>query len=57
MGDKPVVMMGFGLPDSRVHVADERFSLDVWDRGLRTLCYYWELLGEGPWRFNNGKDG
>ncbi|MCY0893305.1 MAG: dipeptidase [Acidibacillus sp.] len=40
----PVVLMGFGLPDENFHAPNEHFSLDNFDRGLRTLAYYYEHL-------------
>jgi acetylornithine deacetylase/succinyl-diaminopimelate desuccinylase-like protein len=40
----PVVLMGFGLPDANVHGPNEYFSLDNFDKGLRTLVYYWRHL-------------
>lgn len=39
--DIPVVMMGFGLPTENLHAPNEHFSLDNFDKGMRTLCYYW----------------
>ncbi|WP_067621398.1 dipeptidase [Alicyclobacillus acidiphilus] len=42
----PVVLMGFGLNEDRFHAPNERFSLDNFDRGLRTLCYYYSQLGD-----------
>lgn len=43
----PVVLMGFGLPTGNVHGPNEHFSLRNFDKGLRTLCYYWLHLEEG----------
>ncbi|MCL6599443.1 MAG: dipeptidase [Alicyclobacillus macrosporangiidus] len=40
----PVVLMGFGLPDENFHAPNEHFSLDNFDKGLRTLCRYWTGL-------------
>ncbi|MBX6351992.1 MAG: dipeptidase [Thermoflavifilum sp.] len=37
----PVVMMGFSLNDENFHAPNEHFSLDNFDKGLRTLCHYW----------------
>ncbi|WP_338048671.1 dipeptidase [Paludifilum halophilum] len=39
--DIPVILMGFGLPSGNVHGPNEHFSLRNFDKGLRTLCYYW----------------
>lgn len=37
----PVVLMGFGLNTENFHAPNEHFSLENFDKGLRTLCYYW----------------
>ncbi len=37
----PVVMMGFGLPDENLHAPNEHFSLENFDKGIRTLCWYY----------------
>ena len=36
--------MGFGLDDENFHAPNEHFSLANFDRGLRTLCYYYVSL-------------
>ncbi|WP_066367267.1 dipeptidase [Neobacillus fumarioli] len=41
---KPVVLMGFGLPDENFHAPNEHFHLENFDKGLETLCYYWYEL-------------
>ncbi|PWI58303.1 dipeptidase [Sulfoacidibacillus thermotolerans] len=40
----PIVLMGFGLPDENFHAPNEHFSLENFDKGLRTLTYYYEHL-------------
>jgi len=40
----PVVLMGFGLNSENFHAPNEHFHLDNYDKGLRTLCYYWNGL-------------
>lgn len=40
----PVVMMGFAHPDDNIHAPNEKFSLDGFDKGIRTLCFYWREL-------------
>lgn len=42
----PVVLMGFGLETENFHAPNEFFTLSNFDRGLRTLCYYWLGLDE-----------
>lgn len=42
----PVVLMGFGLPTDNVHAPNEHFHLADFDRGMRAIARYWELLAE-----------
>ncbi|QSO51925.1 dipeptidase [Alicyclobacillus curvatus] len=42
----PAVLMGFGLDTENFHAPNEHFSLENFDKGLRTLCYYWLGLDE-----------
>lgn len=44
MFDVPVVLMGFGLPNSNVHGPNEFFSLENFDKGLLTLYYFLKEL-------------
>jgi acetylornithine deacetylase/succinyl-diaminopimelate desuccinylase-like protein len=41
---KPVVLMGFGLPDENFHAPNEHFHLENFDKGLETICFYWYEL-------------
>lgn len=43
----PVVMMDFGLPGENMHGPNEHFHLENFDKGIATLCQYWQELG-GP---------
>ncbi|MEL6403615.1 MAG: dipeptidase [Chloroflexota bacterium] len=38
--DVPVVLLGFGLPDSQAHGPNERFHLDQYETGIRTVITY-----------------
>src|SRR5207245_1814249 len=40
----PAVLVGFGLPDDRIHAPNEKFSLQMFDRGLRVLTRLWDEL-------------
>ncbi|CAG7646469.1 dipeptidase [Paenibacillus allorhizosphaerae] len=40
----PVVMMDFGLPGENMHGPNEHFHLDNFDKGIATLCRYWQEL-------------
>ncbi|WP_442593602.1 dipeptidase [Neobacillus sp. D3-1R] len=44
--EKPVVLMGFGLPDENFHAPNEHFHLENFDKGMETLCHYWYELEE-----------
>jgi len=44
--NKPVVLMGFGLPDENFHAPNEHFHLENFDKGLQTICHYWFELSE-----------
>lgn len=41
----PILMMGFGLPDDNLHAPNERFLLQNYDRGLRTLVHFYANIG------------
>lgn len=40
----PIVLLGFGLPDDAVHAPNERFSLDQFRKGMKTIALYFGLL-------------
>ncbi|MGM8213657.1 dipeptidase [Virgibacillus sp. W0430] len=37
----PIVLLGFGTPDDRLHSPNESFPLTSFDKGMETLIYYW----------------
>ncbi|WP_026905632.1 dipeptidase [Paucisalibacillus globulus] len=37
----PIVLLGFGTPEDRLHSPNESFPLDSYDKGMETLVYYW----------------
>ncbi|MEI3607119.1 dipeptidase [Pseudogracilibacillus sp. SE30717A] len=41
----PVILLGFGTPDDRLHSPNESFPLDSFDKGMETLVYYWNEVG------------
>ena len=41
----PVVLMGFGLPDDSVHAPNEKYSLDQFFKGIRTVVSFLEKMG------------
>jgi acetylornithine deacetylase/succinyl-diaminopimelate desuccinylase-like protein len=40
----PVVLMGFGLPDDNLHAPNEKFSLDQYYKGMRTVARFLQKL-------------
>ncbi|MBI1955607.1 MAG: dipeptidase [Acidobacteria bacterium] len=45
----PVVLMGFGLPDDRLHSPNEKFYLPNFFDGIRAVTRFWEsLAAAGP---------
>lgn len=40
----PIVLLGFGTPEDRLHSPNESFPLDSFDLGMKTLVYYWESV-------------
>ncbi|MBI3894451.1 MAG: dipeptidase [Acidobacteria bacterium] len=42
----PVVLMGFGLPDDRLHSPNEKFYLPNFFDGIRAVTQFWENLAE-----------
>jgi len=47
----PAVLAGFGLPDDRIHAPNEKFTLDMYAKGIRVLAHLWDELavaGIGP---------
>jgi len=43
----PVVLMGFGLPDDRLHSPNEKFHLPNFFAGIRAVARFWENLASG----------
>lgn len=39
------VLMGFGLPDDRLHSPNEKLTLSMYDRGIETVIRFLEILG------------
>jgi acetylornithine deacetylase/succinyl-diaminopimelate desuccinylase-like protein len=44
----PVVLMGFGLPDDRLHSPNEKFYLPNFFDGIRAVARYWDCLADLP---------
>ena len=40
----PAVLIGFGLPDDRIHAPNEKFTLDQYWKGIRTIARLWDEL-------------
>jgi acetylornithine deacetylase/succinyl-diaminopimelate desuccinylase-like protein len=43
----PAVLMGFGLPDDRIHGPNEKFHLPNFLKGIKTSCQFLAELGAG----------
>ena len=43
----PAVLLGFGLPDDRIHAPNEKFTLDMYAKGIRVLAHLWDELAVG----------
>jgi acetylornithine deacetylase/succinyl-diaminopimelate desuccinylase-like protein len=42
----PTVLMGFGLPDDGLHSPNEKYRLENYYLGIRTVAHFLELVGE-----------
>lgn len=40
----PIVLLGFGTPDDRLHSPNESFPLENFHKGMETLVYYWQKV-------------
>lgn len=41
---KPVILMGFGTPEDRLHSPNESFPIDSFTKGMETLVYYYRAV-------------
>lgn len=41
----PVVLLGFGTPEDRLHSPTESFPLNSFDKGMETIIHYWDKVG------------
>jgi acetylornithine deacetylase/succinyl-diaminopimelate desuccinylase-like protein len=42
--DLPSVLVGFGLPDDRIHAPNEKFDVGQFQAGVRVLARLWDEL-------------
>ncbi|HLR53888.1 MAG TPA: dipeptidase [Pseudogracilibacillus sp.] len=42
----PIILLGFGTPEDRLHSPNESFPLDSFDKGMETLVYYYEAVSK-----------
>ncbi len=40
----PVVLLGFGTPEDRLHSPNESFPVEHFHKGMQTLVHYWEKV-------------
>jgi acetylornithine deacetylase/succinyl-diaminopimelate desuccinylase-like protein len=45
MMNVPIVLMGFGLPDDNLHAPNEKYALEQFFKGIRTMAQYLLRLG------------
>ncbi|QDP39650.1 dipeptidase [Radiobacillus deserti] len=43
----PIVLLGFGTPEDRLHSPNESFPIENFDKGMETLVYYWQNVQQG----------
>ncbi|MEA3287574.1 MAG: dipeptidase [Candidatus Marinimicrobia bacterium] len=41
----PVLLIGYGLPDQNIHAPDENFSLYNFHKGIESIIYFFEEIG------------
>lgn len=44
--DIPVILLGFGTPEDRLHSPNESFPLDSFHKGMETLIYYYDEISK-----------
>lgn len=44
----PTLLMGFGLPDDGLHSPNEKFNIEQFKKGIKTVAHFFELYGELP---------
>ena len=42
----PTILMGFGLPDDGLHSPNEKYKLDNYYAGIRTIAHFFDQYGE-----------
>lgn len=42
----PVILMGFGLPDDNAHGPNEKYTLECFQRGMKTAINFYEQIGK-----------
>lgn len=40
----PILLMGFGLPDDNLHAPNEKFTLEMFHKGVQTMLHFYETL-------------
>ena len=43
----PTILMGFGLPDDRLHAPNEKFNISNFHNGIRAIVRLLDLAAEG----------
>lgn len=42
----PIILLGFGTPEDRLHSPNESFPLDSFKLGMETIAYYWDEVSK-----------
>lgn len=42
----PIILLGFGTPEDRLHSPNESFPLDSFDKGMETIVHYWDAVSK-----------
>ena len=42
----PIILLGFGTPEDRLHSPNKSFPLDSFDQGMKTLVYYYDEVSK-----------
>src|SRR5699024_11627869 len=46
---KPVILMGFGTPEDRLHSPNESFPIDSFTKVMETLVYYYRAVANNEY--------
>jgi acetylornithine deacetylase/succinyl-diaminopimelate desuccinylase-like protein len=44
----PVLLMGFGLPDDNLHAPNEKMTVSMFHKGVKTMLRFYDMLATRP---------